>query len=117
MKVSKQPHKPLIFYYIIAMVVLMLLNALVFPSLYSVPVTEVGYDEFLRMIDQKQIDRVSMDSTEFTFTSKDANGNTVYYKTGLWPDENLVDKLYASGATFSAEIPTQASPLMELLLS
>jgi cell division protease FtsH len=115
MKVSKQPHKPLIFYYIIAMVVLMLLNALVFPSLYSVPVTEVGYDEFLRMIDQKQIDRVSMDSTEFTF--KDANGNTVYYTTGLWPDENLVDKLYASGATFSAEIPTQASPLMELLLS
>ncbi|MCE5342956.1 MAG: ATP-dependent zinc metalloprotease FtsH [Eubacteriales bacterium] len=117
MKVSKSPHKPLIFYYIIAMVVLMLLNAFVFPSLNSVPVSEVGYDEFMRMIDAKQIDQVSMGTTEITFTSKDSGGNILYYKTGLWPDANLVDRLYASGAKFSAEIPTQASPLMEFLMS
>ena len=117
MKVSKTPHKPLIFYYLIAMVVLMLLNALVFPSLYSVQVNEVGYDEFLRMIDNKQIDQVSMDDTEIVFTTKDASGTVTYYKTGLWPDENLVDRLYKSGATFSAKIPTQASPVMEFLMS
>ncbi len=117
MKVSQSPHKPLIFYYIIAMVVLMLLNALVFPALYSVPVTEVGYDEFLRMINEKKIDQVSMGTTEITFTSIDAKGDTVYYKTGLWPDSDLVNRLYASGAKFSAEIPTQASPLVEFLMS
>jgi len=117
MKVSQSPHKPLIFYYIIAMVVLMLLNALVFPTLYSVQVNEVGYDEFLRMIDEKKIDQVSMDDTEITFTSKDSNGETVYYKTGLWPDDDLVNRLYESGAKFSAEIPTQASPLVEFLMS
>ncbi len=117
MKVSKTPHKPLIFYYLIAMVVLMLLNALVFPSLYSVQVNEVGYDEFLRMIDNKQIDQVSMDDTEIVFTTKDASGTVTYYKTGLWPDDNLVNRLYESGATFKAEIPTQASPVMEFLMS
>ncbi|MDD3212329.1 MAG: ATP-dependent zinc metalloprotease FtsH [Eubacteriales bacterium] len=117
MKVSNTPHKPLIFYYLIAMVVLMLLNALVFPALYSVPVQEVGYNEFLQMINDKQIDQVSMSDTEITFTTKNASGETVYYKTGRWPDENLVNRLYDSGATFSAEIPTQASPLVEFLMS
>jgi cell division protease FtsH len=117
MKVSQSPHKPLIFYYVIALLVLMLLNALVFPALYSVPVKEVGYNEFLKMINDKQIDQVSMDDTQITFTSKDAQGNTVYYKTGRWPDENLVDRLYASGATFSAQIATETSPLTEFLLS
>jgi len=63
-KVSQNPRKPLIFYYIIAMVALMLLNALVFPMFNSVQVNEVGYDTFLKMVNEKQIDEVSMDDTQ-----------------------------------------------------
>ncbi len=117
MKVSQTPRKPLIFYYIIALLVLMLLNALVFPALYAQPVQEVGYNEFLKMIDEKKIDQVSLSDAQITFTTKDANGNITYYKTGRMPDDQLVDRLYASGATFSAEIVTQASPIVEFLLS
>ncbi|MEA4999789.1 MAG: ATP-dependent zinc metalloprotease FtsH [Candidatus Limiplasma sp.] len=116
-KVSQTPRKPLIFYYIIAMIVLMLLNALVFPALNRVQVNEVGYNEFLKMVDDKQIYEVSMDDTQIVFTTKAADGALTYYRTGRWPDDTLVDRLYTSGATFRAEIPTQASPLMEFLMS
>ncbi|NLI21508.1 MAG: ATP-dependent zinc metalloprotease FtsH [Clostridiales bacterium] len=117
MKVSPSNRKPLIFYYLIAMVALMLLNALVFPMINTVQVNEVGYNEFLKMIEERQIVEVSMSDTEITFTTKDADGQTLYYRTGRWPDETLVDRLYASGATFSSQIPTQASPLMDFLMS
>ena len=117
MKVSQSPRKPLIFYYIIALVVLMLLNAIVFPMINTVQVTEVGYNEFLKMVSDKQISEVSMDDTQILFTVKAADGTIAYYKTGRWPDETLVDRLYASGVTFSAQIPTQASPIVEFLVS
>ncbi|MEG2252974.1 MAG: ATP-dependent metallopeptidase FtsH/Yme1/Tma family protein, partial [Clostridia bacterium] len=55
MKEAKSPKKPLIFYYLMAMIVLMLLNALVFPALFSPKVTEVGYNQFLSMVEQNQI--------------------------------------------------------------
>ena len=117
-KVSQTPKKPLIYYYLIAMVALMLLNALVFPMINQVQVTEVGYNEFLQMIDEKKINEVSMDDTQITFTTKDASGQTLYYKTGRWPDDDtLVSRLYASGATFSTKIATQASPIVEFLFS
>ena len=117
MKVSPSPRKPLIFYYILALVALMLLNALVFPLLNNVQVNEVGYNEFLKMVDEKKIVDVSMDDTQIVFTTAGEDGKTVYYKTGRWPDETLVTRLYASGATFATQIPTQASPLMEFLMS
>ena len=117
MKVSKSPKKPLIFYYLIAMVALMLLNALVFPLFFNVTVNEVGYNEFLTMVEEKKIDQVSMDANQIVFTVKNSEGKTEYFKTGRWPDDTLVDRLYASGATFSAEIPTQTSPLLEFLMT
>ena len=55
---NKNPKKPLVFYYLIAMIVLMLLNALVFPSLMTPHVTEVGYSDFLNMIEQKTVEEV-----------------------------------------------------------
>ncbi len=116
-KVSQTPRKPIIFYYIIAMLALMLLNALVFPMFNSVQVTEVGYDTFLKMVGEKQIDEVSMDNTQIVFTTKGADGKPVYYKTGRFPDDTLVDKLYQSGVKFSTQIPTQASPLVDFLTS
>ena len=116
MKVDdKSPKKPLIFYYLIAMVVLMLLNALVFPAMLATPVTEVGYNDFLTMIDNKQVKEVAMEDSQILFTATDENGQTAIYKTGVWPDEGLTERLYASGAKFASAIPTQDSPLLSFL--
>ena len=116
MKVDdKSPKRPLIFYYLIAMVVLMLLNALVFPAMLATPVTEVGYNDFLTMIDNKQVKEVAMEEDQILFTATDENGQTAIYKTGRWPDEGLTERLYASGAKFASAIPTQDSPLLSFL--
>ena len=116
MKVDdKSPKKPLIFYYLIAMVVLMLLNALVFPAMLATPVTEVGYNDFLTMIENRQVKEVAMEEDQILFTATDENGQTAIYKTGVWPDEGLTERLYASGAKFASDIPTQDSPLLSFL--
>jgi len=114
---NKNPQKPLMFYYLIAMVVIMLLNALVFPSLLATPVTEVGYSDFLNMIDTGAVEEVAMEDEQIVFTAKDKEGKSAVYKTGLWPDENLVDRLHKAGAKFTAVIPTQDSPLLSFLSS
>ena len=112
---NKSPKKPLIFYYLIAMLVLMLLNALVFPAMLATPVTEVGYNDFLTMIDNKQVKEVAMEEDQILFTATDENGQTAIYKTGLWPDEDLTNRLYESGAKFASAIPTRDSPLLSFL--
>ena len=110
--------KPLYYYAVIAMIALLLLNAFVFPELLQHEVKEVGYNEFLNMVDSGKIDEVSRDETTqtITFTSKDA-GKTLYYKTGIWPDETLIERLDKAGVKFSASIPTLTSPLMTFLIS
>ena len=113
----KNTRKPLAFYYLIAMIVLMLLNALVFPALMSPRVKEVGYSDFLQMIDEKRVDEVAMDTEQIIFSAKNDEGELAIYKTGLWPDDRLVDRLKESGARFAAAIPTQDSPLLSLLTS
>ena len=111
----KNTRKPLAFYYVIAMLVLMLLNALVFPSLMSPRVREVSYSEFLTMIEEKRVQEVAMDTDQIVFTALNAEGDVSIYKTGLWPDEKLVDRLNESGAQFTAAIPTQDSPLLSFI--
>ncbi len=112
---DKSPKKPLIFYYLIAMVVLMLLNALVFPMLMSTPVTEVGYNDFLNMIANKKVKEVAMEDDQILFSATDDNGQLAIFKTGRWPDDDLTNRLLDSGATFASVIPTQDSPLLSFL--
>ena len=111
----KNTRKPLAFYYLIAMIVIMLLNALVFPALMSPRVTEVGYSDFLNMIDEKRVQEVAMDADQIIFSAADDEGETAIFKTGLWPDDDLVNRLKDSGASFAAAIPTQDSPLLSFL--
>ena len=113
----RNTRKPLAFYYLIAMVVIMLLNALVFPALMSPKVTEVGYSDFLTMIDEKRVEEVAMDTDQIIFSAKDEEGETAVYTTGLWPDDDLVNRLKDSGARFAKAIPTQESPILSLLTS
>ena len=118
-KGQKSPKRPLIFYYAVTLIVLMLLNWLFFPSLLSRQVTEVGYDELVSMVDDGKVETVSYDSQdhEIVFEAKDDKGKTALYKTGIFPDDALVDRLLKGSVKFAAEIPTQASPLVSMLVS
>ena len=118
-KGQKSPKRPLIFYYAVTLIVLMLLNWLFFPSLLSRQVTEIGYDELVSMVDDGKVETVSYDSQdhEIVFEAKDDKGKTALYKTGIVPDDALVDRLLKGNVKFAAEIPTQASPLVSMLVS
>ena len=117
---SKTPKKPLIFYYLIAMLVLLLLNALVFPSLLSPRVKEVSYDQFLSLVEQKEVKQVAIEDDVILFTIKDeaSKDGYAYYQTGrIQQDSDLVNRLKESGAEFSAVIPTRDSPLLNFLMT
>ena len=119
---TSPPKKPLIFYYLAALVVLMLLNVFLFPSLLERQVVEVPYSQFLTMVDGGQVEQVALDETsrEIVFIAKDDGGREGYYKTGVWPDDGqrLLAQLQAEeGITFTAEIPTQANPILSFLVS
>ncbi|NTU77747.1 MAG: ATP-dependent metallopeptidase FtsH/Yme1/Tma family protein, partial [Alphaproteobacteria bacterium] len=118
MKEHTPSKKPIYYYAVIAMIVLLLLNAFVFPELLQNEVKEVGYNEFLTMVDTGKIDEVSRDETTQTITFTSVEGDkTLYYKTGIWPDDTLVERLDKAGIKFTASIPTQANPLMSFLIT
>ena len=116
MKEVKNTRKPLIFYYAIAMVVLMLLNALVFPRVLTSKVTEVDYGEFLKMAEDQNISKVQVTDTEIVFADKATP--TGYYKTGKMEDVFLVDRLKDAGiVSFGTPIVEQVSPILSFLLT
>ena len=109
----KKPRQPMIFYYVLAIVAIILFNSLVSPLLFSPRVTEVTYDEFMTMTEDKKVAEVMVEDNQIMFS--DAEGNL--YKTGLMDDPDLTSRLYASGAKFSSEIVEQMSPLLSFLIS
>ena len=115
MKEVKKPKKPIIFYYIVAMVVLLLLNTFVFPQLLKQNIKEVDYGTFLTMLDDKEVGKVQKEDDYIYFTDKSAEPN--YYQTTAFDDPKLVDRLYASGASFDRVVQEELSPLLNILLS
>ena len=118
-KNRKNPKRPLIFYYAVTLLILMLLNWLFFPALMQRRVTEVGYDEFTAMLDEGRVQTVAYDQPEsqIVFEATDEEGRTAVYKTGIFPDPDLYERLDEAGVKFAAEIPTQTSPLLTILVS
>ena len=116
---GKNPKRPLIFYYAVTLLILMLLNWLFFPALMQRRVTEVGYDEFTAMLDEGRVQTVAYDQPEsqIVFEATDEEGRTAVYKTGIFPDPDLYERLDEAGVKFAAEIPTQTSPLLTILVS
>ena len=105
--------KPLILYYCIALLIVLILNATVFPLLMSPQVKEVDYSEFLQMMNDKQVKEVEIQSDQILFS--DTSEDTQYYKTGRMDDPQLIDRLQASGASFGSEIVPQQSGLSAFL--
>ena len=135
----KRPQKSILYYYGIVLIVLLLLNVLVFPSLTERQVTEVTYDQFLDMLDQGIVKGVNRTDDQITFwtetelptDSAQGNGsmfdlieqmqmraeNVQLFKTGAWPDPDLLNRLRAENVTFTEPIPTKASPLQNILFN
>ena len=118
-KDSNQNKKPLIFYMAVAVIVIILLNAFVFPMLLQRRVQEVGYSDFLKMVDSKQVSEVSMDENgeQLIFIAKGKDGQDGIYKTAVFPDNSLRQRLEDAGVSFSAQIPTQNNLLISFIIS
>ena len=116
MKEVKQPKKPLIFYYLIVLAVIMLLNIIVVPWFTERSIEDVDYGTFISMTEDKKIDEVDIEtqSNVIYFTGKD---DKKVYKTDMVSDENLTERLYKSGAKFSGQEIKQTSPILSFILS
>ena len=119
-KEHEPPKKPLIYYCTVALVVLLLLNIFVFPLIFENQVEEVGYNDFLAMVDAGEVEEVARDDNAktITFTAHNGkDGRLRYYQTGIWPDDTLLTRLESANVKFASSIPTQASPLLTILIS
>ncbi len=120
---GKNHKKPFMYYYMIVLVLMIIFNAMAVPWLQSKAVTEVPYSTFLEMVDQGKIQAVAKTETEIQFKSdtgkKDWEGKPVYavYKTGIWPDETLTERLISHNVEFEKTIVQQMSPLISILLT
>lgn len=110
----KKPRKSYISFWLIALAVFILLQMLVFPRIFSQQVTQVSYDTFISMTEQRQIDQVEIESDQITFTDTDGN----LYCTGVLDDPTLIERLYNAGAEFQSEIESDSTnPLLYILIS
>ena len=114
MKEVKTPKKPLIYYYGIVLLVLIVFNLVVSPILMEHQVEETDYGTFMSMINDKNIGKVEVEDNQIVFTDKN---NEKIYKTGLMNDPDLTDRLYECGATFTKDIDQQASPILSFLVT
>jgi cell division protease FtsH len=110
---NKNTKKPLVYYYGIVMVALMLFNFMLMPYIVSRQIVEVDYGTFMSEIEDGTLDTVQIQDNRILFTTK---GSAVVYKTGLVDDPTLTQRLYESGVTFSSEIVETASPFQTILL-
>ncbi len=110
----KKPKKPLMFYYIIVMAVIMLINTIIVPWIAKQQIIEVDYGTFMTMTENKEIGAVQMQNNQIIFTDKEEKQ---IYKTGLMEDPELVYRLKDAGAQFGSEIIEETSPLLSFLLS
>ena len=113
----KKPKRPLIFYYIIVTLVLILLNTVIRPLLAEETIEEVSYGQFLDMIEAGQVAEVDIGDRDISFTSSEKDDDTIY-QTGKMDDPKLTDRLYEAGIKdFEKVAPKELSPFMNILLS
>ena len=115
MKEVKSPKKPLLYYYGIVLLVLVIFNVIVTPMITKSMVREVDYGTFMSKIEDKKIEDVQIEDNQILFTDKD--DSNIVYKTGVMDDPTLTERLYDAGAKFSKEIDQQISPLASFLLT
>ena len=116
MKEVKSPKRPLIYYYLIVMGMILLFNMIITPLVVQSQIVETDYSTFVKMAENKELGEVEINETEnqIIFTDKDKN---VVYEAGMIPDQNLAQLLKDSGAQYGGQIIKQANPIITFLLS
>ncbi|MBQ8620369.1 MAG: ATP-dependent zinc metalloprotease FtsH [Clostridia bacterium] len=117
---KKDSRRPLIVYYIISLVVVLLLNTLLFPQIERYSVKQVEYSEFLDMLEDGNIKAVEIDQTTISFTpteQEDGEKATYYTTNRVTADDQIVERLIDADVTFGQVVPEEMSPLIEFLLS
>ena len=112
----KTPKKPLIYYYSIALLILLLFNFLAMPWLAQRQIREVDYNTFVTMLEDGQVGLVQLQEQENRVLFTDREETTVY-KTALVGDPDLTERVLSSGASLTGEEIEQASPLLSFLLT
>ncbi len=115
MKEVKNSKKPFLYYYLVVCVVMILLNWLLIPRALAPKVKEVGYDTFLTMLEEENIKEVQVEENQIIFSDK--SDPTGYYKTGLFNDPGLVERLRMAGVVFGTEIVEEPSVWTSILVS
>lgn len=115
---ENKPKRPVMFYYAIAFVVLLLLNFVLVPWMSQKSIVETTYDEFLDQLDAHSVTKVEVRQEEYAiYYVIEKNGKELFCKTGIMDDPDLMQRLDASGAKFGSAIPTQQSPFLMFIIS
>ena len=114
MKEVKSPKKPMAFYYIVVLALILLFNEMARPYMEQAQIVPVDYSTFMQSIDDKTVDHVEIQSNQILYTVKDDHKK---YKTGIMNDPTLAQRLMESGATFTQDIKEETSPLMSFFLA
>ncbi len=112
----KKPKKPMIFYYLIVIGVLLLLNTFLFPRLLSQEVREVDYGTFLGMLDDKEV-KVAQVEQDYIYFTADTPEEGTLYRTATFNDPSLVDRLYDSGCEFGEVHEAEMNPILSMLIT
>ena len=109
MQEVKSPKKPLLYYYGVVLLVLLVFNLIVTPLLLKEEVTEVDYGTFMSMTEDKNIGQVQVEDQQIVFTDKDEKN---VYQTNAMDDPQLTERLYETGAKLSKDVDSSTSPLL-----
>lgn len=115
MKKVERPKKPLIFYYMVVLLVMILLNILLFPRLMGQEITRVDYGTFLTMLEGRDVAVVEVEQDVIYFT--DTSEEPGVYATVPFNDPDLVDRLWESGCKFDQVMPKEMNPFLSFFLT
>lgn len=112
----KKPKKPLISYYCIVLLILILFNSLAMPWLMEHQIKDVDYGTFIQMTEDGQVGRVNIKEQSNTIVFTDKEEKTIY-QTAMLDDPDLTDRLYQAGVSFYGEEIKQTSPIISFLMT
>ena len=114
---TPKPKKTFIFYYMIVMIIVMILNVCLIPWMAEKSVMEVSYSQFLDMVDAGQVTEVQQSTEQITFYATGENGRAGIYKTGPWQDDMLTERLRKAGVEFGEPIVQRPSIFLSILMT
>lgn len=117
MEKDNKQNKPIFYYIALVFLIMLLLNAFVFPLFTGHRVTEVGYSTFLNMVDEGKVKEVMLDGNYIIFLAEGEGGKMGTYQTGVFPDDGLRERLENAGVAFSSYIESEGSPIINFLVS